>query len=291
MLGDDSARQQLSLAQLDAIIDVSYTRMSSALGVPCPLCWRSLYTDASIVRSLADIAFSVPPVAIAALNCIARLDKAIVIAGAPGRGRLDFILDTIENIQSTYLPRRPFEALNLPDAASLSPSNQILVESTMRVVPRIEPPSLIAFQRVHSQSPFILRGHVRDWPAMQEHPWSSTDYLRSIAGPGRVVPVEVGSDYRNDDWTQKMMKWDEFLEALDSSGEQKETNVLYLAQHDLMKQFRPLRRDVIVPDYVYASLPLPADFPAYRPPGNDEQLVINAWLGPAGTVSPAHTVS
>ena len=38
------------------------------------------------------------------------------------------------------------------------------------------------------------------------------------------------------------------------------------------------------------SLP-PEDFPQYVPPANDERLVLNAWLGPAGTVSPAHTVS
>lgn len=66
--------------------------------------------------------------------------------------------------------------------------------------------------------------------------------------------------------------------------------VLYLAQHTLLTQFPALRSDIMVPDYAYASLPSPSTFSAYRPPGNDEQLVINAWLGPKGTVSPAHTV-
>src|ERR1700691_4752243 len=128
---------------------------------------------------------------------------------------------------------------------------------------------------------------------MQEHPWASIDYLRSIAAPGRMVPIEVGSDYRNDDWTQKMMVWNDFLAALDSQGhaDQDKPDVLYLAQHDLLKQFPTLRADIIVPDYVYASLEPPADFPGYKPPSNEEQLVVNAWLGPGGTISPAHTVS
>lgn len=128
---------------------------------------------------------------------------------------------------------------------------------------------------------------------MQHHSWASTGYLRSIAGPGRLVPIEVGSDYRNDDWTQKMMVWDDFLTVLDSQEcvHQNKPDVLYLAQHDLMKQFPALRADIVVPDYIYAALECPADFPGYMPPGNDDQLVINAWLGPGGTVSPAHTVS
>ncbi|KAG5646695.1 hypothetical protein DXG03_002685 [Asterophora parasitica] len=48
------------------------------------------------------------------------------------------------------------------------------------------------------------------------------------------------------------------------------------------------RTDIIVPDYVYASMQ-PPDFTAYKPPGNNERLLINMWLGPKGTISPAHT--
>jgi lysine-specific demethylase 8 len=149
------------------------------------------------------------------------------------------------------------------------------------------------FQKTASQHPFILRGYVCDWPAMKGRPWASSNYLRSIAGPGRIVPIEVGSDYRNEDWTQKMMTWEDFLMALDSQSRahQNQSDVLYLAQHDLLKQFPALRADILVPDYIYACLSSPADFPGYKPPCNDEQLVINAWLGPGGTVSPAHTVS
>jgi lysine-specific demethylase 8 len=143
-----------------------------------------------------------------------------------------------------------------------------------------------------SHRPFIIRGYIRDWPAMKEHPWASTDYLRSIAGPGRVIPIEIGSDYRNDDWTQKLMDWDDFLAALDSQELEQphKRDVLYLAQHNLLRQFPALRADITVPDYIYASVSPPVDFPGYKPPANDEQLVINAWLGPGETISPAHTV-
>lgn len=254
-----------------------------------PTCWRRLYTDTCVVRSLADIAYVIPQTDIdsIALECIARLDRAIVIAGAPGDGRLDFILNMIERIQRAYLPLRPFDSVCLPVVTPSSPPRK--PEGWSNNIPCINPPSFTSFQNTYSRSPFILRGYISNWPAMQKHPWSSVDYLRSVTGPGRIVPVEVGSDYRNNDWTQKLMNWDDFLWALVPG--RSEHDVLYLAQHNLLMQFPALRADIIVPDYVYTSLSAPADFAEYKPPGNDEQLVINAWLGPAGTVSPAHTVS
>lgn len=274
---------------MDGLIDTSYDRMSSSSGA---LSWRRLYTDACILRSLADVAFDVTPEA-RALEAIARLDHAIVIAGAPGEGRIDFILDCIRQLQQTYLPPRPFQ----PAASSAqAETEEIILEeqvaSSSSQIPCIDPPSLTTFRNLHSQAPFILRGYIKGdsgWSAMDEHPWSSTQYLRSIAGPGRVVPVEVGKDYRDDDWTQKMMNWDDFLDTLDSP--EKPVDVLYLAQHNLMMQFPDLRNDIMMPEYVYSCPEAPIDFPDYTPPGNGEELVINAWLGPKGTVSPAHTVS
>ncbi|KAG5635828.1 hypothetical protein H0H81_009993 [Sphagnurus paluster] len=126
---------------------------------------------------------------------------------------------------------------------------------------------------------------------MTDHPWRSAAYLRSVAGPGRIVPVEVGDDYRQSDWTQELMGWDDFVASLhlnDQPPPRPQKKTMYLAQHNLLVQFPSLQADIIVPDYVYASIP-PPEFADYRPPGNEEQLVINMWLGPEGTVSPAHT--
>lgn len=45
--------------------------------------------------------------------------------------------------------------------------------------------------------------------------WSDLTYLRQLAGPGRIVPVEVGGDYTQSEWGQRMMPFDEFLESLE----------------------------------------------------------------------------
>ncbi|KAF5387104.1 hypothetical protein D9615_001619 [Tricholomella constricta] len=127
---------------------------------------------------------------------------------------------------------------------------------------------------------------------MVEHPWRSAAYLRSVAGPGRIVPVEVGEDYRAHEWTQELIDWEAFLASLHLADQPppppQRANIFYLAQHNLIQQFPSLRADIVVPDYVYASMD-PPEFTSYKPPGNDEQLVINMWLGPGGTISPAHT--
>ena len=86
--------------------------------------------------------------------------------------------------------------------------------------------------------------------------------------------MELGSDYATDDWDQAILPWEEFLTSLteDSSSPR------YLAQHNIFSQFPVLRDDIIVPDYVYADVP-----------GARDTLALNAWLGPAGAGSPAHT--
>ncbi|KAJ6608620.1 hypothetical protein B0H10DRAFT_2067406 [Mycena sp. CBHHK59/15] len=252
-----------SCEKLDQLILDAYAELARSSS----FCWRRLHTDASILSALLS-----PP-----LDALAKLDTAIIISGAAGRGRLDLILSIIESIQSEHFPPRTFYPINPSVFQALDPLP--LGGGVIQCLSA--PPSLATFQSRDYKTPFVLRGYARDWPALNQRPWASTEYLRAVAGPGRVVPVEVGNDYRTDDWTQKLMSWDAFLESLDSEGD-----THYLAQHSLLMQFPALRADIEVPDYVYASLPRP---PGCEPPTNDEQLVINAWLGPKDTISPAHT--
>ncbi|KAF9511504.1 hypothetical protein BS47DRAFT_1165400 [Hydnum rufescens UP504] len=62
----------------------------------------------------------------------------------------------------------------------------------------------------------------------------------------------------------------------------------YLAQHDLINQMPELRGDIIIPDYVYSAVSAPPWFPEYHPPGVEDLLMINSWIGPKGTITPAH---
>lgn len=258
------------------------------------LAWRRLYSDTSLIWSLMDSCVNQSNVA-AFEEAIARLDRAIIVAGAPGEGRLDLILDLIELIQRAYLPLSGMPSQNICTESCFRSdikSHNTPVASSSKAIPSLpRAPTLSAFQSKHCHRPFILRGFAGDWPALSEHNWTSKDYLLDVAGRGRLVPVEIGSDYRTDDWKQTIMRWEDFLNYLlpmDSRPPSQE--VIYLAQHDLFKQFPALRRDIVVPDYVYSALQPPKSYLKYRPPSNPDELVVNVWFGPKGTESPAHTV-
>ena len=239
--------------------------------------WRSLYTDSCIVRAFAVSRQSL-------LLAISTLDRAIVIAGPFGDGRLDLILELIRQFQ------RP---LSQHYVKAILPTPTIPASFNCTIPQLSFPPTFLTFQSQHSNRPFILRNFAQDWPATRDRPWRSAAYLQSVAGPGRLVPVEIGKDYRLRNWKQELMDWTDFLSTIDFDDQpssRKVETILYLAQHDLIKQFPALREDIIIPDYVYASIPC-VDYPGYRPPQHDYEALFNVWLGPKGAMSPAHTVS
>lgn len=297
-----------ALAQVKTFCDAKFLEVPWQEVKPI---WRRLYTDAAILkaclvlRSAEEVAQSSKRRAREdeadeplLLDTIKTLDLAIIVAGAPGEGRKQIVLDLIAAAQAQLgesndgkrkarkkdvdaPPRRPPRHA----APALRAAKPIIVLS--------DPPSFTSFP-THAHSPFILRRFASSWPAC--HSWSSHAYLLAAAGPGRVVPVEVGESYTDDDWGQEIMRWDEFLARAgwadaDAQDESRSRRV-YCAQHTLFSQFPLLENDLLTPDYVYSS-PGPSD---YTPPvrrdeetGEQEVVVKSAWVGPAGTVSPAHT--
>lgn len=222
--------------------------------------WLALYTDVSILLSIADLYNGEPSRLRAAVR---RLDMATIIAG--GVDREDTIAQLLRHVQ-TYLPRRTKTSIS---------ANTIL---------EIPAPSMEQYLQ-HCSHPFIIRGHC-EWPAMEK--WKSADYLLDQVGEGRVVPVEIGQAYSDDDWGQRIISFRTLLAQIGFDVEPEDDappGPLYLAQHSLFKQFPVLQRDIMYPDYVWSDPP--------RDDGHDplDEPVTNVWIGNSANhpISPAHT--
>ncbi|KAK0746652.1 hypothetical protein B0T18DRAFT_429577 [Schizothecium vesticola] len=239
------------LNRLDDLQTISYTRFYAYLYCDLPLCWRQLYTDASILKFAALYLpwHSTPaPRSPTVFDTLIRtLDLALILAGAGGhrRGRpwIDSALSLLESIWDDDVP--PFTS-HLASAHPL---------------------------------PLLLPDLVAHWPALTTHPWSHPSYLLSRTLSGRrIVPVEIGRSYVDESWSQELIPFRDFLATYITSAPSPSTTQEkgYLAQHPLLTHIPSLRRDVAIPDLCYAG-------------ASDAEPQLNAWFGPAGTITPLHT--
>ncbi|KAK9249484.1 hypothetical protein V1506DRAFT_526075 [Lipomyces tetrasporus] len=177
------------------------------------------------------------------------------------------------------------------------PQYKQLIDSTYcpslhATIPTLASPTITSFDAYMDQSsprhtslqPLHLTGLAADWPAFKK--WNSPSYLLSVTNNGRrVVPVEIGTSYVSDCWTQGFRKFGSLL--LDwlqhESKPDSSSPTVYLAQHDLLLQVDPLRADVLIPDLIHS-----ATFARRDTSSAPKMTLLNAWVGPAGTISPLH---
>ncbi|GAA95945.1 uncharacterized protein L969DRAFT_69780 [Mixia osmundae IAM 14324] len=258
-----SARDLLTLAQQRLRI-YHYDRV--------PACWRYLYTDATLLLACARCKTANRDESWHA-ETVRLLDMAIIVAGAEDREPLIFAL--MRFVQQSLVH-------DIHDTPAKRPGKRRKVDQPDLTRP-IE--LLDRMPLFMPKQPRVVRNGCSDWPACIQ--WPDLSYLSRKAGPARVIPVEVGGSYTQDDWTQRIMPFDDFLCAI--ASEDVKADKLYLAQHDLFRQIPELRDDIIVPDVVFSAPQAPDHLPSYHPPMNELQYSLNAWFGPAGTLSPAHT--
>ncbi|TKA34327.1 hypothetical protein B0A50_00307 [Salinomyces thailandicus] len=304
-----------TIMQCGAPLDLLYTRPRDALELALdklnaypfadvPAHWRELYEEASLYQAAMILKYRAavergrrniierlrPRVRIEGgdwtQEIVAVLDRGMQLSGATGRKKL------YENVFQQLESLFPEKTLNgIPAAFHTVTPCDLATEQPVTLSREVL--GLIGFQHWldNERRPLIIAGALAEWPATQL--WKDPRYLLGLTlGGRRLVPVEVGRLYTDDDWGQRLIPFHSFM--TDYLLPEHPTEIGYLAQHDLFDHIPALKADVITPDYCWTTPPISEDEATLKTAGLgtvqqlDEPLV-NAWLGPSGTRTPLHT--
>ena len=251
------ATPSASLAAL--LSDASFEKLHTGTWREVATCWRDL---ASLSALLAH--------ACGAADSVRLLDLATLQGGDAFREEVGDALTEASRVKRHKPAQRDasFYRLGVPPAAPVpqppGPAGQ--------PVSRAHLPSLEAFLASMKPpgTPLLVTGMLESWPAVER--WGDARYLLELAGE-RTVPVELGDTYLSEEYREELLSLGTFIHTHLLSPEPGAPRG-YLAQHALLDQIPALRADVLTPDY--CSL------------GGGARPALNAWLGPAGTVTPLH---
>eukprot|EP00898_Chlorokybus_atmophyticus_P007899 jgi/Chlat1/810/Chrsp104S01274 len=295
-----AARANCALA-----LDVAWEKLHTGPWRSVPIVWRDAYSLASLLLAHLTHTNNNDSHEVA----LKTLDLAALMGGPLFRPLIDVAINHISKEEKNLHDIRSYSQT---EEGSLREAKKPRLETGCRNGDELCTPSLPegAFQRdeivrvsrpslerflvdfMSPGKPAVLRGCMDSWPALSK--WTDVEYLKRVAG-ARTVPVEVGAHYLEDDWTQELMTLrtfvDEHLNRVDDVAGGNEAEVKapprrrYLAQHPLFEQIPALKADIDVPEYCFLS----GGDGGYGDNDDVDGPAINAWFGPAGTVTPLHT--
>ncbi|XP_058425792.1 bifunctional peptidase and arginyl-hydroxylase JMJD5 isoform X4 [Diceros bicornis minor] len=214
----------------EAVIDYSWEKLNTGAWRDVDKDWRRVYSFGCLLKAvcLCEASGDATTVAAALKVCDMGLLMGAAILG-------DILIKVAAILQTHLLSRkRPAQGPTQEQPSTKKSRNDHVWIPDMkseRAVPRLHCPSLQYFRKhfLVPERPVILEGVANHWPCMKK--WSLA-YIQEIAGC-RTVPVEVGSRYTDEEWSQTLMTVNEFISKY-IMNEPKDTG--YLAQHQLFDQ-------------------------------------------------------
>ncbi|XP_030655299.1 bifunctional peptidase and arginyl-hydroxylase JMJD5 isoform X2 [Nomascus leucogenys] len=222
-------RRDECLQTSEVILDYSWEKLNTGTWQDVDKDWRRVYAIGCLLKALCLC--QAPEDA----NTVAAALRVCDMGLLMGAAILGDILLKVAAILQTHLPgKRPAHG-SIPEQLCTKKARvdhgSIPDVKLERTVPRLHRPSLQHFreQFLVPGRPVILKGVADHWPCMQK--WS-LEYIQEIAGC-RTVPVEVGSRYTDEEWSQTLMTVNEFISKYIVNEPR---DVGYLAQHQLFDQ-------------------------------------------------------
>ncbi|KAI0899647.1 Clavaminate synthase-like protein [Annulohypoxylon nitens] len=217
--------QSLVLKRLDDIISISYSKFYAFLFKDLPICWRQLYTDASILKLCLNILrfpyiyspkrdFDINSCGLSEL--LKPLDLALILAGAAGeiRGR-KWINEALKLLHAVWKEsgsatdvsgfkrstnRKASDqnsdegsSKNKPEIGDVFSTAEPFTPPIKHPINRVSYFDMEAFQEYMNNpedsklgpNPLIIRGAISNWPALTTNPWNQPSYLLSQTFDGQ----------------------------------------------------------------------------------------------------------